>query len=165
MRPTRGVSRCCRPLITSKQNQSLTLKSSAGRPMTPKATCLPRSSSLTAAELFRSRISIESQQASSDERFLDFSQDGRVQFHVGDGLPKQLAGNGEPLVPGCRCGPLSEAIMDRPFKAQTIKDRSHQSISTRFEESDASSCSSKSMTHQYLLMGLSRLHGVTRPKP
>ena len=42
------------------------------RPMTPRETCPLRSSSLTAAELFRSQISIESQQASSDERLLDF---------------------------------------------------------------------------------------------
>ena len=53
---TSGRWRCCRPLITSQQSRSLTLKSSAGRPMTPKETCLLRSSSLTAAELFRSQI-------------------------------------------------------------------------------------------------------------
>ena len=49
--------RCCRPLITSQQSRSLTLKSSAGRPMTPRGICPLRSSSLTAAELFRSQIS------------------------------------------------------------------------------------------------------------
>ena len=50
----------------------------------------------------------------------------------------QLTSNGEPLLPGCRCGPLNEAIKDGPFKAQTIKDRSHQSVSTGFGESDMS---------------------------
>ena len=54
--PTSGRWRCCRPLITSQQSRSLTLKSSAGRPMTPRAICPLRSSSLTAAELFRSQI-------------------------------------------------------------------------------------------------------------
>ena len=54
---TRGASPCCRRLITSQQSRSLTLKSSAGRPMTPRGICPLRSSLLTAAELFRSQIS------------------------------------------------------------------------------------------------------------
>ena len=40
-----------------KQNRYPTLKSSAGRPMTPRGICPLRSSSLTAAELFGSQIS------------------------------------------------------------------------------------------------------------
>ena len=54
---TSGRWRCCRPLITSQQNRYPTLKSSAGRPMTPRGICPLRSSSLIAAELFRSQIS------------------------------------------------------------------------------------------------------------
>ena len=33
---------------------------------------------------------------------------------------------------------MAEAIKDRPLKAKTIKDRSHQSVSTGFGESDVS---------------------------
>ena len=61
-------------------------------------------------------------QASSDERLLDFSQGGRVQIHLGDGLLNQLTSDGETLFSGCRCGPFSEAIKDRAFETQTIKD-------------------------------------------
>ena len=43
-------------LITSKLSLLLTLKLSAGRPMTPKETCPLRNSSLIAAGLFRSPI-------------------------------------------------------------------------------------------------------------
>ena len=53
---TSVIWRSYRPLITSQQSRSLTLKSSAGRPMTPRGICPLRSSSLTAAELFRSQI-------------------------------------------------------------------------------------------------------------
>ena len=60
-----------------------------------------RSSLLTAAELFRSQISIESQQASSDERLHDFSHGGRVQIHVGDGAGDQISSDPEPLLSGC----------------------------------------------------------------
>ena len=65
---------------------------------------------------------LKSQQTSSDERLLDFSQGVRVQVHVGNGLVDQLTSDGEPLLPGCRCGPFSEAIKDRPLKTETIKD-------------------------------------------
>ena len=65
---------------------------------------------------------MKSQQTSSDERLLDFSQGGRIQVHVGDGLLNQLTSDGEPLLAGCGCGPFSEAIEDRPLKAQTIND-------------------------------------------
>ena len=99
-------------LITSKLSLLPTLKLSAGRPMTPKETCLLRRSSLTTAKLFRSQISIESQQPSSDQRLLDFSQGDRVQVHVDDGLLNQLTSDGEPLLAGCGWELLSEAIKD-----------------------------------------------------
>ena len=44
---------------------------------------------------------LKSQQASSDERLLDFSQGGRVQVHVGNGLLDQLTSDGEPLLSRC----------------------------------------------------------------
>ena len=44
---------------------------------------------------------LTSQQPSSDERLLNFSQGGRVQIHLGNGLLDQLTSDGEPLLSRC----------------------------------------------------------------
>ena len=73
-----------------------------------------------------------SQQASSDERLLNFSQGGRVQIHLGNGLLDQPTSDGEPLFSGCRCGPFSEAIKDGTFSADAVKNICHQFGKTSF---------------------------------
>ncbi len=52
-----------------------------------------------------------SQQASSDERLLDFSQGGKVQIHLGNGAGDQFTRDAKPLLTRSRSGPIVEAIV------------------------------------------------------